>query len=239
MISIVCVYNKKELLTNDLLKSLKRQNRKYDFVGVDNTKNRFKSAAEALNYGFTLTNQKSNYVFFVHQDVVLENKNDLQKIEIEIKKIKKMGVAGFAGKDNKNNRIGFIKQINETWGSVIYSCKKVCTLDECGLIISREIFEKHKFDSDVFDGWHCYGADYCLWANENDLKVIVLPIGIRHNCTWQAFLDNKLYYYQKKLLKKYNYHMIYMTCGKVSTLALSIKIIISKIKIIIKRIING
>lgn len=226
MISVICVFNNKEVLKKNLLRSLKRQDCKYDYVGIDNTDHRFKSAAEALNYGFTLTNPKSKYVFFVHQDILLENKNSLDKIESEILKIKNLGIAGFAGKDYKNIQIGYIQSCGKPWGSPINKYEEVFTLDELGLIIPKNVFNKHKFDSDVFDGWHCYGVDYSLWAHNNNLKVVVLPVWINHNSAFTAFTDNKLRYFQRKLLGKYKkYKMIYTTCGRVNNLILSYKIL--------------
>ena len=51
MISIVCVYNDESVIENWLLKSLKDQTVEFELIKIDNTKNKFKSAAKALNYG--------------------------------------------------------------------------------------------------------------------------------------------------------------------------------------------
>lgn len=51
MISIVCVYNNQDILNDWLLKSLKNQTIKFELIKIDNTRNTFKSAEEALNYG--------------------------------------------------------------------------------------------------------------------------------------------------------------------------------------------
>lgn len=51
MVSIVVVYNNEQTLNEILLKSLKNQTAKFEFIEIDNTKGQFKSSAEALNYG--------------------------------------------------------------------------------------------------------------------------------------------------------------------------------------------
>ena len=73
MISIVCVFNDKKVLNEYLLESLKNQTAHYELILIDNTKNKFKSASEALNYG--AKNANGNYLMFVHQDVYLCSKH--------------------------------------------------------------------------------------------------------------------------------------------------------------------
>jgi len=51
MIAIVCVYNDERVLADFLLDSLSRQTAPYELITIDNTKNEFSSAAQALNYG--------------------------------------------------------------------------------------------------------------------------------------------------------------------------------------------
>jgi hypothetical protein len=51
MISIVVVYNNERTLNKTLLKSLKKQTAKFEVIALDNTKRKFRSASEALNYG--------------------------------------------------------------------------------------------------------------------------------------------------------------------------------------------
>jgi len=49
--SIICAYNNKEILEKFLHSSLEKQTQKYQLILLDNAKNQFKSAAEALNFG--------------------------------------------------------------------------------------------------------------------------------------------------------------------------------------------
>ncbi len=69
--SIVCVYNNVEILNQYLLESLKSQTILYELILLDNSCNKYKSAAEALNYGGERA--KGRYIMFVHQDIKFEN----------------------------------------------------------------------------------------------------------------------------------------------------------------------
>ena len=69
MISIICIYNNRNILDNYLLKSLERHNTDYELILVDNTENKFTKAADALNYG--AKNAKGEFLMFVHQDIDL------------------------------------------------------------------------------------------------------------------------------------------------------------------------
>ena len=69
MISIVTVYNDRQILDGNLLGSLKDQTAKFQLIKLDNINNRFKSMAEALNRG--RSEAKGKYIMFVHQDVKL------------------------------------------------------------------------------------------------------------------------------------------------------------------------
>ncbi len=224
MISIICTFNNKDVLRKNLLPTLKKQSKPYDLVLINNTHEKFHSASSSLNYAFKQTNPRSKYIFFAHQDFSFIQQNDLILIEKELNKITKLGVAGFAGKDRQNRRTGYVLHFTKPWGRKLSSSKEVLTIDELGFIIPRAVFNKHQFDQKTFDGWHCYCADYCLWAKKKGLKVTVLPIGVQHNTSHQALSDKSLFYYQSQLLKKYpEYKKIYTTNGTISRLTLFLR----------------
>ncbi|MCL4557896.1 MAG: glycosyltransferase family protein [Deltaproteobacteria bacterium] len=95
MISIICVYNNKDILENYLLKSLKTQTTKFELIPIDNTNYKFKSASKALNFGGEKANNK--YIMFVHQDVELVSASWLQDVEQYLDSIQNLGIAGVAG----------------------------------------------------------------------------------------------------------------------------------------------
>ena len=96
MISIVCVFNDWEVLERFLLRSLDTQTAPYEMHLVDNTNGRFKSAAEALNFGGQQATGK--YIMFVHQDVYLASTVWLESVENTLDTLPKLGIAGVAGK---------------------------------------------------------------------------------------------------------------------------------------------
>ncbi len=71
MITIVCVYNNEKMLHDVLLKSLKHQTTQFELITLDNRNHRFKSAAEALNYGGSKA--AGEYIMYAHQDMWFGN----------------------------------------------------------------------------------------------------------------------------------------------------------------------
>ncbi len=201
MISIVCVYNDKEVLENYLLKSLTIQSVEYELILIDNTKDGFKSAPEALNYGGNKA--KGDYIMFVHQDVELISNNWLLNVENIINTLDNCGIAGVAGMAENEFRVqSNIKHaiINTPAGDEIKVPAQVQTLDECLVIIPKPVFMEHKFDEKLV-GWHLYSVDYCLTIKKHGLNVYVLPVNAYH----------KSYYYQYP--KEY-YHILNLIFDK-------------------------
>lgn len=221
MLTIICVYNNKKSYQNNLLKSLKRQNIVYELVAIDNTKNKFKSAASALNYG--AKNARGKYLVFVHQDVVLRGDDWLSRAEKILNQISKLGVAGSAGLNLKNQRVGYINDRGKIWGKSFKKPQKAQTIDECLLIIPRNIFKKLEFDEQNFDHWHCYGVDYCLEVKKLGLSVYTIPLLIDHNSP-SANLKN-LFKYQRRVFQKHyqNNRYICTTCGFLSRSTIGLK----------------
>jgi hypothetical protein len=213
MISVICVYNNREILDNYLLKSLKDQTKDYELILIDNTKNKFKSAAEALNYGGNKAKEK--YLMFVHQDINLCSNKFLEELQVMLNVIPDLGIAGVAGKLDKRT-ITNIKQGSppKNAGYTLNSPLEVQTLDECLFIIPKNVFDKLKFDEEVCSGWHLYAVDYSLSVKMLNFKIFVLPLFLYHKSYGYSFSDD-YYSILKKLLNKHkkNYKNIYTTMG--------------------------
>ena len=214
MISIVCSYNNKKILDECLLKSLEKQSTEYKLILVDNRENKFKSAAEAWNYG---GNQADDgYIIFTHNDIQLLSDLWLDDLEDILDKIDNLGIAGVAGFPiGGKNILGNIKDgiPPQPAGIKIDKSEKVQTLDECLVIIPKKVFNKFKFDENL-GGWDLYAVDYCLNVKKHGLEAYVIPKSIYHRS--HAFtMTNDYYEILKKLLKKYgkDYDKIYTTCG--------------------------
>ena len=240
MISVVCVYNNKQILDNFLIKSLKNQSVDYELILINNTKNKFKSAAEALNYGSERAT--GSYIMFVHQDIDLFSKTWLEKAEKCLNLISDLGIAGVAGKVNKGNVLTKISHgiIPKSAGNYqIYNPIKVQTLDECLIIIPKSTFKLLKFDEETCDDWHLYAADYCLSIKNFNLNAYIIPMFLYHLSEGYS-LSEKYYSTIEKLIDKHsaNNKWICTSMGDWNTshFLTSIKLLYKKINFKIKKI---
>lgn len=220
MISIVCVYNDKNILENFLLKSLKNQTAKFELILLDNRQEQFKSAAEALNYGGEQA--KGKYLMFVHQDVDLYSNTWLEEVKKILDKLPNLGIAGVAGKSkNKEGVITNIKHGSPPRfaGKIQFEkLTKVQTVDECLIIIPKSLFTKLQFDENTCNDWHLYAVDYCLNVQKIGFNSYVIPMFIYHKSPGYS-MSEQYHKTLKKILKKYRnyYAMVYTTMGNWST----------------------
>ena len=242
MISIVVIYNDKRALNEILLESLKTQTVEYDLIALDNTQGSFKSAAEGLNSG--AKKAKGKYIMFIHQDVELGSDSWLEDVEKILDDIGDLGIAGVVGMSEKGSSIierrrGHISSRGEIWGEPLKEIEQVQTLDELLMIVPKSLFGKLKFDEERFDGWHCYGADYCLSIGQLGLKSYVLPAFVYHS----SLMSNvqNIFKYQKRLYHKHrkNYKHIYATVGDISWSKLQIRYILNLLKPLSRKLSSG
>ncbi len=224
MFSIVCVYNNKDILGNYLLKSLQAQTTKFELITIDNTNHKFKSAAQALNFGGEKTNQK--YIMFVHQDIELASALWLQDAEKHLDSIQYLGIAGVAGvsetgNTNEKRARNVIRHGPDyhVWGSAksINAPEPVQALDECLTIIPKSVFQKLRFDEEVCSDWHLYAVDYCLSIKRINLSAYVIPMYVYHKST--GFSSSEYYQTVKKIIEKHKDHIqwIYTPGGSWNT----------------------
>lgn len=219
MISVVCVYNNKEILEEFLLKSLKKQPVEYELFLMDNRKGKFKSAAEALNKG--AEKAKGKYIMFVHQDIDLLSDSWLENTENILDSLDNLGIAGVAGNIEETGTV----ITNITHGEPplnagkfqIQNPKKVQTLDECLIIIPKVLFEKNPFDKKTCFGWHSYAIDHSLSVKKQELEAYVIPLSLHHRSTGLP-IDEEYYKSLENVRKKHkDYKRIYTTTGEWST----------------------
>jgi GT2 family glycosyltransferase len=212
MISIVCVYNNKEILENFLLKSLKNQSTEYELILMDNTEVKFKSAAEALNKGGKKA--KGDYIMFVHQDVDLSSINWLKESESILDSIENLGIAGVAGRSK--SKPWAITNIKDGIPPGIVSPEtinepiSVQTLDECLVLIPNKLFKDIKFDEEVCDDWHLYTVDYSLSIQKIGYDVYVIPMFLYHRSKAYS-LSERYYDTLKKVLAKHHKNKVILT----------------------------
>lgn len=184
MISIICSYNNQEVLQYALLNSLENQQGvSYELITVDANEHKFLSASETLNYAGRKAT--GDYLLFVHQDVIFESKFVLREIYSMCTQYD-FGIAGVAGCVKLGKTIQTISKIHhgdehQPAGSITnFNMPQVTdSLDECLLIIPRDVFTLFKF-SNIGKTWHLYGTDYSLKMKMNCRNVFVFPIDFWH-----------------------------------------------------------
>lgn len=246
MLSLICVYNNEEILEKYLLASLKEQTILYDIVLVDNRENKFKSAAEALNFG--AFNAKGDFFVFLHQDISFVSKQTLKEIEGIIQKLPQNSIIGVAGVKDESGVISNIKHGDPPYqvGNQRVEDHKICqTVDECFFIVPKNIFNKLNFDATTCDGWHLYAVDYCLTAEEKlNTKTYVAPINTIYHRSDSSNSMNKSYYSILKRVthkhKRYK-NSLYTTMGVWPTSKIKLEFKITKIvvKSSIRKFINN
>ncbi len=239
MISVVCVYNNQEILDHCLIRTLKKQNHPYELILIDNTENKYNSAAKALNHGGNQAQE--DYIMFVHQDMELNSLTWLSDVEEMLKSMEKVGVVGVAGRKGKTPRSN-MKHGTPPRSVGIFPPDgpiEVQTVDECLAIVPRRVFKENPFNEETCQGWHLYLADYCLSLKTKGYHVYVVPQPSYHLSAGDSFSDD---YYQtvRKLIKKHksNYEWIYATTGNWhTTYPLLIQIVYNKLYRTVERII--
>jgi GT2 family glycosyltransferase len=231
MISIVVVFNNSNLYS-DFVQTIKKQTVKAELISLDNRLGSFKSAASALNTGGAMATQK--YIMFVHQDVEFEDIRFLDKLEYILESDQSITVSGVAGmrvqgsnfKEKCRNQIYHRFPERKEWGNLIKAPEDVQTLDECLIVVKNEYFKRQGFDEEVCNNWHHYSVDYCLMAQLNRYRVVVLPLSIYHKSEGGSarppskifsFSTNSTTFYKSlgRMLRKYRgvIPVIATTCG--------------------------
>ncbi len=229
MLSIICVYNDSKTLDDYLLKSINEQDINCELILIDNTKNSYSSAAAALNAGGKKAN--GDYLVFVHQDIKLDSQHWLRNTEDTISSLPNMGIAGVAGKRDRGGVITNVKHGSPPRFAGKIQLKEpteVQTLDECLVIIPKEIYRKSMFDEETCDDWHLYAVDYCLSLQETGYRTFVLPFPCYHRSS--GSLSEGYFSTLEKLQRKHshNYKVIYTTMGNWHT---TIPLTIQKTKV--------
>ena len=172
MMTIICVYNNRNIFDEYLMASLNKQDVPYHLVAIDNTDGRHKTAALILNEAARPT--QDDFIVFVHQDVAFQSRTWLRDVEGRLEKLNRLGAAGVAG---RNDRGGLVASVWHGDPPCFIGLEKlhglvpVQTLDGCLMVVPRDVFKKQSFDAKICDGWYFYVADYCLDLHRSGLNV--------------------------------------------------------------------
>jgi hypothetical protein len=202
-ITLVCVFNNKYLLDHLLLTVEKTLSLKYkiQYFLIDNTKNIFKSAAQAYNSISKLIIYP--YVVFTHQDIELNSSKFIDEAILYLiqNPYSIIGVAGALNSKIVSNMTHGPNKISA--GRSYEKPINVQTVDECFFITTNSVINSVKFDENTCNGWHLYATDLCLSSQKHFVKSLVLPSSssIYHKSLGK--IDLNFFYIMKKIQKKH------------------------------------
>ncbi|MGI6072190.1 MAG: glycosyltransferase [Lachnospiraceae bacterium] len=187
LLSILCIVNNADIFEG-FTESLEMQEfRDYELIPVWNLENSLKGAGPAFNDA--AAGAAGKYIAFAHPDIRFSDEKALGDImafleDVYASESAKAGAAGVAGADEnaRGGRDIFTNIVHgsskQPAGMEIDGPRQVQTLDECFFAVEKEYFFAHPFPSR--DGWHLYGAEYCLNAILNGRKNYVVPARLWH-----------------------------------------------------------
>lgn len=201
MISVICCYNKPEEY-KAMCKTLQVQNIPCELIGVDNSNQRFSSAAAALNWG--AKQSKGDILVFLHQDIIFSQGNSLQQLLEGILQTPEHVIVGIYGASHEERE------------KYVGSFQIYQTLDECCVAMPRKTWEKYLFNENLCDGWHLYVVELCLRVSNDGALICAKDCGILHLST--GTVDRNYMKTYRKILQIYkNKKWIATTCKSMPT----------------------
>lgn len=222
-VSIIIVYTDQNKLNEAKLWIDKQTIRNsIEYIALDNRENRFSSAAKALNYGAEVS--KGDILVFMHQDVYLW---DLSAVENYCAYLQKnedaiIGVAGALADGS------VVMDIYETKDKIQRGTRsngqifEVEALDECLFAMTRQTWQRLRFDEICCNNWHGYAVDICLANTLDGGRNVMVPLKICHdslgNAENEGFRDTV-----GRLVRKYRKTSIAQICGTCIQLKCSLR----------------
>ena len=210
--SIICVYNNRDILEKYLLSSIATQTVDVEVVLVDNRDNKYTSAASALNSGAEKAN--GEYLVFCHQDINLSVDTWVEDTIELLEGLDNVGIVGVAGKISDSIVYSNILQGIPPRDVTPYKlevAKKASTVDECLMIIPRSVFMDNPFDERTCPDWHLYGVDYVLSIKKKSYEAYLIPSVLEHASPGDSMSD-AYYTTLARLQRKHFKNRLIRTC---------------------------
>jgi hypothetical protein len=171
-------------------------------------------ASAALAYNDALDRSTSDLVAFVHQDLFFpENwiSRVLDSLDLLNARDPSWGVLGCFGVSAEGTRYGRVYSAGlGTIGTPISQPTCVQTLDEIVLIMRKS--SGLRFDN-TLPGFHFYGADICMQANERGMRSYAIPAFCVHNTQMPLVLPSEFYRCYREFKRKWRYRLpVYTSC---------------------------
>lgn len=180
-LTLICCYNNVKMFQN-LKDNILTQSIKVQLIGINNTSHKFTSCSSAYNYALNSVN--TNYVLFVHQDIVFIEEDCIEKILNYLMCLGDYDILGLAGAkvgiDHVMTNI-FVQNIFHYGGSKrVVGLMECDTLDECIFGGKTSCFVEYPFDEYICDDWHLYAVERCLATKKRGDKVFVCDVTLLH-----------------------------------------------------------
>ena len=178
----------------DFLNDIRNQNSRdsFEIIALPNYNNEYRSCAQALNVGMDIS--ESEYCILCHQDLRM-GPDWLSGISKHIDDMNARGInwgtIGMAGsyRYSKTHDVGITyldnndeanpgKRCVDTYREKYGQRVEVQTLDELCIVTKTNI--GIRFDEQVFNHYHWYGADFCLTALSRGYKNYVIDASCTH-----------------------------------------------------------
>ena len=91
----------------------------------------------------------------MHQDIAFETPSSLKDFGFFIANHPDMIIGAYGAKKKGNSY------------EAPYACE---TVDECCFGMTRECFNRLRFNEEICDGWHLYAVEMCLRGKDNEIK---------------------------------------------------------------------
>lgn len=220
---IITVFNNIELYEQMKASVLETKNDVFvEFYGIDNTTNKYSSAASAYNEAIKNICNEDDILLFCHQDLIFKSNTINMFYNLCTSDANTVfGAAGateckrYYNKPKKKVRV--VTTINDLSEMEKSEIIEVFTIDELLIVGKAKIFKDIMFDEKTCDDWHLYVADFCLQCHIKGYGVKVLGCDLIH---LSAGIINKAFRRaEKRLARKYAgvYPIINYTCGSAYT----------------------
>lgn len=187
MITFICCYNNQKELDEMLLSSYKKMIKDAfdcNLLLIDTKTKGYKSAAEAYNVEIKNNyNDLGDIFIFLHQDIAFDRFVFINTIRsvLENNPNTIIGFAGMATDRRVYSNLQYFKSKNFIVRNQIDGIKEVESVDECCFAMTKDLWNRVRFDEKVCYHWHLYAVDFCLTAKSLcNSKVVVLSDVIYH-----------------------------------------------------------